>query len=877
MKGKCINCYRYGNVHPRGYGHGGICDECIRKAEIEAREERERAEREREARTAEILAPAQSLLNNGNFFEADSFIRTQVAERRILPELLEKYEEEKSKYIELFFKEKFNFNAGDNKKKLSAEQFLAISDISQNLLLRARAGSGKTTTLSSKIAHLIHGEKVEHEKIIALCFNAEAAKNIIEKLEDDFAIKYREKENIATFHSLAHQISPPEEEVKLLFDERNTLGKQELTNFIEKILEKKWDYKFADLRNEEISRAPDSIFGFIKRFLTSLKYAEYKHVVYAMVREDKRLDTDEEADELEKRGIEFGSEEHYLYRRNLSKRNISYITLDGRNVKSFGEKCIADYLFEHDIKYKYEPNFRMGSNGRVHTYHPDFKLYEYGIIIEHWGVDEFDKQERTPKHWRKTWGEYVNEMKEKRDYWKTYNKLEKNKGKNYRLLETNITQLRGGREEFEEVIFRKLHSYGVNKSRLPLDKIIKNMSHDLRSRFSEKLVSYIQKAKQGRYSPEEMKKKIKAARYNKYGKVNVFLNLANIVYEQYEKDKKGQNKVDFYDPLINAKKKIDESEGNCKLRSGVRVNEIRWLLIDEFQDFSPLFLALIESIQKYNPEVKLFCVGDDWQAINSFAGSDAGLFNRFDEIFPDNSAIKYLTVNQRSNGDIVNFGNRIMVDRGVQSSANPNNLERGIIETRNINQDINQEKFDINAKKDDFNAKDASVVLLRYLDCTTNIIEEYLRELITNKKFKLLILSRKKKIGKYTLDDFSKKIEHFLVKKYFEDESNIRTVFSRQTDEEGKEYRQVESKTAHESKGLQANVVIVIEATNRCFPLIHPDSLLFEIFGDNINKVVDEERRLFYVACTRAESDLYLLYEKDFDNKKTLTEFFPVG
>ena len=114
-------------------------------------------------------------------------------------------------------------------KSLSDEQYLAVADTSKNLLLRARAGSGKTTTLSSKIAYLVRGEKIDPNQIVALCFNRAATENIIKKLATDFDIKYREKENIATFHSLAGQISPKEPGVETLFDDRDpSLSKSSL-------------------------------------------------------------------------------------------------------------------------------------------------------------------------------------------------------------------------------------------------------------------------------------------------------------------------------------------------------------------------------------------------------------------------------------------------------------------------------------------------------------------------------------------------------------------------------------------------------------------------------------------------------------------------
>lgn len=73
----------------------------------------------------------------------------------------------------------------------------------------------------------------------------------------------------------------------------------------------------------------------------------------------------------------------------------------------------------------------------------------------------------------------------------------------------------------------------------------------------------------------------------------------------------------------------------------------------------------------------------------------------------------------------------------------------------------------------------------------------------------------------------------------------------------------LEVTTAHKSKGQEAELVIVLEATERRFPLIHPDNLLFQIFGVTPKDVLDEERRLFYVAVTRAKHRLCVLTDED--------------
>ena len=66
-----------------------------------------------------------------------------------------------------------------------------------------------------------------------------------------------------------------------------------------------------------------------------------------------------------------------------------------------------------------------------------------------------------------------------------------------------------------------------------------------------------------------------------------------------------------------------------------------------------------------------------------------------------------------------------------------------------------------------------------------------------------------------------------------------------------------------EAEGKEADIVFVLKCNMRTFPMTHPDNRLFGIFGENEKKVLAEEKRLFYVALTRAKNKVFMLAEKE--------------
>ncbi len=322
--------------------------------------------------------------------------------------------------------------------------------------------------------------------------------------------------------------------------------------------------------------------------------------------------------------------------------------------------------------------------------------------------------------------------------------------------------------------------------------------------------------------------------------VLIFLKLGYNAFLEYQKLLKEEGLSDFDDLIICASKKILTSKGECEFKiSGndkLQIKKLKYILIDEYQDFSKLFFDLILAIKCFNPKVQIFATGDDFQAINGFAGSDLNYFTNFKKLF-NNSEIYNLTNNYRSYKNIINTSNTLMTAGGFGGAlSNPTKNEDGEI-------------LKINVDKTFINKENQSDLIYSFKNDSGKIKSKYLktihRLIRLNPDKNFLILSRLNKISGSNLEfEFSKKL------------SKMKTI----------DKNKVKIMTIHKSKGLEADIVIVLRTINGIIPFIHPDFEIMTALNKNYAEILDEEKRLFYVALTRAKERVYILTESKLES-----------
>lgn len=257
------------------------------------------------------------------------------------------------------------------------------------------------------------------------------------------------------------------------------------------------------------------------------------------------------------------------------------------------------------------------------------------------------------------------------------------------------------------------------------------------------------------------------------------------------------------------------------------------MFIDEYQDFSDLFLKLVEAIRSQNDQIEFFCVGDDWQAINGFAGSDLQFYENFQHYFSPSCEL-YISTNYRSSKSIVSLGNALM--EGLGKPAESYKPDNGTILFGNLEDFIPSDR-----EKERHNGDEITPAILRLVS----------KLLATDKN--VVLLSRKNTLPWYVNYDAvqsrrKNSLDAYcdLIRSYFPEELRDR----------------ISTSTAHKYKGLQNDAVVVVDAVLRSYPLIHPDWIFTRVLGDDIEKIISEERRLFYVAITRAVDTLIILTEQ---------------
>ena len=377
---------------------------------------------------------------------------------------------------------------------LDDEQLRANARPENRLLVTARAGSGKTRTLCAKAALSIFDEGLYSDQVLILAFNKAAALNVKERLEKGGQVKnYR---NARTFHSLAYQLVKPRK--KLLFDAGGEPSKRDQSKFAQRMMQRILNPAFKEAM------------------------AEYFR---------------QELEQLEDLGRDLPPNEYLIFRRSLE-----HVTLEGKRVKSNGEKFIADFLFEHGIEYRYEKPWAWKADfldGSV--YKPDFSIVHGGRdqILEHWAIDPVNPREVVPRHWSTTTSEYRAQIKAKREFWQSHS---------MELLETHTGMLRQGRARFEEQLKEILLAQGIHCQRLPQEEIVRRVFENdfVISRMAELFLQFIQRAKKMGWSVDRLVALI-ADTPDPEPRARLFHELALRAYREYESMLIEEDAMDFDD------------------------------------------------------------------------------------------------------------------------------------------------------------------------------------------------------------------------------------------------------------------------------------------------------------------------------------------
>lgn len=288
-------------------------------------------------------------------------------------------------------------------------------------------------------------------------------------------------------------------------------------------------------------------------------------------------------------------------------------------------------------------------------------------------------------------------------------------------------------------------------------------------------------------------------------RAGLFASLASKVMAAYEEKLKALGEVDFEDLIVEAARLS---------ASGQFSHPYKLILVDEFQDISRARAKLLLSFLDKAPDCKLFAVGDDWQSVYRFAGADIAIFTGFQRIFGP-TATHYLTKTFRSNQGIADAAAEFVQRNPGQMRKTP------VAQDRTAENVVAIRQY---ARLQDMEVLVEAALCEADADSTGR-----------QKTAKVFILGRYRNQLPGGLSGWQRRFA-----------SNL----------------SIEFKTIHASKGLQADYVILVGLHTRkdAFPSeIADDPLLQMVMPEPEGFPNAEERRLFYVALTRAKHKVWLL------------------
>ncbi len=454
-------------------------------------------------------------------------------------------------------------------------------------------------------------------------------------------------------------------------------------------------------------------------------------------------------------------------------------SLKGEMVRSFEECEIANFLYLHGVPYEYEAQYEHDTaTSRHRQYRPDFHLAEAGIYIEHFGLDEEGNTAPFVDQ-----AEYLRSMKWKRQQHEEHGTT---------LIQTFSHEHASGNliRKLED----KLAEHGVTFSPIPSEKTFAILKEQGRiDPFTRLVATFLQHFKGAQLSFEYVGQR--AGNLGDPGRTSAFLAVFRPIYERYQETLANAGEIDFHDMIGKATEHVE---------SGRYESPFGHILVDEFQDISPGRARLLKALLDQSSNNKLFAVGDDWQTIYRFGGSDIAIMREFGERFGNSERVDLETT--------FRCANRIAALAAAFVLKNPAQISKTVRAFR---------QADGPAVHVGLPGEENRSLLREALD---RIAKDAARH---DGKSSVLLLGRYRHARPQNMAGISRRYP------------GLRVSF----------------KTVHGSKGREADYVVVsgLCSGKYGFPAeIVDDPLLDLVLAAPEHHPNAEERRLFYVAVTRA-------------------------
>jgi DNA helicase IV len=459
-----------------------------------------------------------------------------------------------------------------------------------------------------------------------------------------------------------------------------------------------------------------------------------------------------------------------------------FLTLRGETVNSQEEQMICNWLAVQGIDYEYErPYEHDTATTQRRQYIPDFYYPSADVYHEHFALDEHGKPPAK-------FAGYADGIRWKRA-------LHAERGT--KLIETTSYGIRSARGFAD--LEQKLRANGVVFGEVPLiDEQMKPVPDE--ASLLRVFRTFLSHVKSNRLTMDDLRHRATSRASQHPYRDQLFLDLFERLWAGWQDRLAAARAVDFDDMLGEAADHL--AAGRCTMPYSL-------VMADEFQDTSRARAVLLRELTKA-PAERLFVVGDDWQAINRFAGADISLMRDFERFFGCGSVVK-LTETFRCPHDLCQIASKFVL-------ANPFQIEKAVV-TANRRKPPSVVCF----KLDDIEAQDA--LLFKHL----RLLAERVRASVPATSVSAYVLGR---------NHFNEPVGLHQLRGELEDVVDVR--FS----------------TVHAAKGLEADYVFIMNVIEGSYGFpnkIEDDSTLWIAMPEGEDFRFAEERRLFYVALTRAK------------------------